>query len=474
MKRIHIIGAGLAGSEAALYLANRDIPVTLFDMKPEKPSKAHHQSSYAEIVCSNSLGSQLLSSASGLLKQELRMLGSSLLSIAEAVAVPAGQALAVDRERFSEAVTQALTEHPLIELVCKDVQELSPEAALSIIATGPMTSVGLSGHLSTMLQRSQLYFFDAASPIITRDSIDFSIAFSQNRYALEKAAQNDTAPDESYINCPLDASQYERLVNFLCNAEAIPLKDFEKEEAQYFESCLPVEVIASRGPETLRFGPMKPVGLINPHTQKRPHAVVQLRQDNREGTLFNMVGFQTNLRWGEQKSMIQSIPGLENADIVRYGVMHRNTYLHSPDVLLPTLQLQAFPNVLIAGQLTGTEGYTESIATGLIAAINAKRLFQGEAPLMMPAETMIGALTRYITREEARGQSFQPINSNWGILPALAPEPSATKQRIKDKKSRNQVRNQAFSARSKSELEAFSARHLGTAPQKPEYAETHS
>ncbi len=474
MKSVHIIGAGLAGSEAALYLANRGIPVSLFDMKPENPSKAHHQRSYGEIVCSNSLGSQLLSSASGLLKQELKMLDSSLLNIAETVSVPAGQALAVDRERFTKAVTEALTEHPLIELVCRDVQELSSEAALTIIATGPMTSAGLSEYLSTMLQRSQLYFFDAASPIITRDSIDFSVAFSQNRYALEKAAQNDSTPDESYINCPLDALQYERLVNFLCNAEAIPLKDFEKEEAQYFESCLPVEVIASRGPETLRFGPMKPVGLINPHTQKRPHAVVQLRQDNREGTLFNMVGFQTNLRWGEQKMMIQSIPGLENADIVRFGVMHRNTYLHSPDVLLPTLQLQAFPNVLIAGQLTGTEGYTESIATGLIAAINAERLFHGAPPLMMPAETMIGALTRYITREEARGQLFQPINSNWGILPALEPEPREAKQRIKDKKSRNQARNQGFCARSKAALEAFIARHLQTAPQKPEYAETHS
>jgi methylenetetrahydrofolate--tRNA-(uracil-5-)-methyltransferase len=425
--QVAIIGGGLAGTEAALQLANRGIRVRLHDMKPETRSPAHHSKNLAEIVCSNSFGS-LGESASGLLKREMRVLGCELIEIATAHAVPAGQALAVDREAFSEAVTQRVQQHPNIEFVAGDITTLPTDVAYTLIATGPLTSPGLVEQLGQLLKRNNLYFFDAAAPIIARDSINFDIAFMADRY--NKNLSSQEAP--SYINCPLNKEEYERLVTFINAAERTPMKAFEEQDVQktkFFESCMPVEEIARRGPDTLRYGPLKPVGLDDPRTGRWPYAVVQLRQDNAEGTLYNMVGFQTNIKWGAQKDMIQRIPGLENAEVVRYGVMHRNTFLHSPDVLQPTLQLKEHPTVFIAGQLTGTEGYTESVATGMLAAINIARLLEGQPCLPVPAETMLGALTRYITREEARGQNFQPINSNWGILPPLP-------ERVKDKKLR--------------------------------------
>lgn len=454
--RITVIGAGLAGSEAALQLAKRGFSVQLFDMKPEKRSPAHHSDNLAEIVCSNSFGSQNTEedvTASGLLKDEMARMGCELLKIARGVALPAGKALAVDRERFAEEVTARVKAEPLIEFIPRDVESLPEDVGAILIATGPLTSPGLVTTISKLLEREQLYFFDAASPIIARDSINFDVAFFQDRYNKGEA----TETGGSYINCPLEKPHYEALLNILLTGEKTELKDFEKESASYFESCLPVEVLASRGPQTLRYGPMKPVGINDPRTGRWPYAVVQLRQDNAEGTLYNMVGFQTNLKWGIQKEMIQLIPGLENAEVVRFGVMHRNTYIHSPEVLQPTLQLKKHPHIFFAGQLTGTEGYTESIATGMLAGINMGRLVSGEEPLTPPRETMLGALLHYITRPEAIQQSFQPINSNWGILPPL-PEGSFPRR---DKKARNRL----YANRSKETLEAFLPALVPTVPQ---------
>lgn len=438
---IDIIGAGLAGSEAALQLSKRGFKVRLYDMKPIQKSPAHHSEDFAEIVCSNSLGSQNFGedvTASGLLKAEMTQLDCELLKIAHQEALPAGKALAVDREGFARQVTELVRKQPNIECIVQDVTEIPLDSDAVLIATGPLTSAGLTESISRLLERQQLYFFDAAAPIITKDSINFDVAFIQDRY------DKGEVEGGSYINCPLEKADYEALLKVLLEGEKTELKSFEKESACYFESCLPVEVLASRGPETLRFGPMKPVGLLNPHTQTRPHAVVQLRQDNAEGTLYNLVGFQTNLKWGVQKEMIQRIPGLENAEVVRFGVMHRNTFIHSPEVLQPTLQLRKAPNVFFAGQLTGTEGYTESIATGLLAALNMARIVANEEAIALPRETMLGALTHYITRPEAAGHSFQPINSNWGILPEL-PEGSFKR---KDKKTRNKI----YAERSKTHL----------------------
>ena len=442
---IHVIGAGLAGSEAALQLAKRGHTVKLYEMKPNQKSAAHHSQHFAEIVCSNSLGSQNSGedvTASGLLKEELALLDCELLKIAHEVAIPAGKALAVDRERFAAQVTAVIQANPRIQVI-PEVVEAIPTEGLVLIATGPMTAPGLVRAMGELLQEDQLYFFDAASPIIARESINMEVAFYQDRYnhnysqgsALTPAEEDETSARGSYINCPLDKPQYEALLDILLHGEKTELKSFEKETAHYFESCLPVEVLASRGPETLRFGPMKPVGLDDPRTGRWPYAAVQLRQDNAEGTLYNLVGFQTNLKWGAQKEMIRRIPGLENAEVVRYGVMHRNTFINSPKVLQPTLQLKSYPHVFFAGQLTGTEGYTESIATGLLAALNIDRLTQSRSAVTLPRETMLGALLHYITRPEATKQSFQPINSNWGILPEL-PEGSFKR---KDKKARNQL-----------------------------------
>lgn len=454
-----------------MQLADGGYRVRLYDIKPEQRSPAHHSAQLAEIVCSNSLGSQNNGediSASGLLKEEMALLGSRLLAIAQEAAVPAGKALAVDRERFSAAVTERIRSHPRIAFVCEDVQILPEEPdALTLIATGPLTSEGLAASLARLLEREQLYFFDAAAPIVARDSINFGVAFFQDRYALERAGTHSASesrpteaqtPDGSYINCPLEKTDYEHLCQLLIEGEKTELKSFEEKPAHYFESCLPVEVLASRGLQTLRFGPMKPVGIIDPRTGKRPYAVVQLRQDNAEGTLYNLVGFQTNLKWGAQKEMIRRIPGLEQADIVRYGVMHRNTFIHSPEALQPTLQLKRHPRILVAGQLTGTEGYSESIACGLLAALNIARLAIGHAALIPPENTMLGALMRYITRPEAIGQNFQPINSNWGILPPL-PEGSVARR---DKKARNRL----YRDRALESISAWAAR-AGQVDQSP-------
>lgn len=424
---VAIIGGGLAGTEAALQLAKRGFKVRLHDLKPVKRSPAHHSDNLAEIVCSNSFGS-MGESASGLIKQELRRLGCELIEIATACAVPAGQALAVDRERFAEEVTQRIHSHPNIEFVAGDVTEIPEDARFVLIATGPLTSEGLTACLGRLLNRGNLYFFDAAAPILTKESINFDIAFVADRYNKNLSQQLEA----SYINCPLNQAEYERLVEFINHAERTEMKAFEEEALQktkFFESCMPIEEMARRGVETLRYGPLKPVGLDDPRTGRWPYAVVQLRQDNAEGTLYNMVGFQTNIKWGAQKEMIHLIPGLGEAEVIRYGVMHRNTFLHSPEVLLPTLQMKAHPHIWVAGQLTGTEGYTESVATGLWVALNIAECLQNRPPLVLPSETMLGALCRYITREEAIGQNFQPINSNWGILPNLG-------ERIKDKKER--------------------------------------
>ncbi len=456
--QIDVIGGGLAGSEAALQLAKRGLKVRLHEMKPVKRSPAHHSDDLAEIVCSNSFGSlnqEDVLTASGLLKDEMAHLDCELLKIAKQVSLPAGKALAVDRERFAAAVTQRIQAEPLIELIAEDVQDIPTDAQAVLIATGPLTSPGLVENIARLLERQQLYFFDAASPIIVRDSINFDVAFFQDRYGQDHSETSDTAKkpenEGSYINCPLEKEHYNALVELLLSGEKTELKDFEKESASYFESCLPVEVLASRGVQTLRFGPMKPVGLFNPHAGKRPYAVVQLRQDNTEGTLYNMVGFQTNLKWGVQGEMIRLIPGLENAEVVRYGVMHRNTFIHSPEVLQPTLQLKKHPHIFFAGQLTGTEGYTESIATGLMAALNIARLAEGQSPLILPRDTMLGALLHYITRPEGVKQSFQPINSNWGILPSL-PEGSFPR---KEKKTRNRL----YVVRALDALAAWSTQH---------------
>ncbi len=400
---VTVIGGGLAGSEAAWQLANLGIKVHFYEMRPKRMTPAHHTDKLAELVCSNSLGSFDPKSASALLKEELKILGSKLIELAWTHRVPAGQALAIDREGFGYAVTKAVMEHPNVIAHREELPEL-PEQGITIVATGPLTTESLAASISQVTGQEQLHFFDAASPILTRDSINFDKVFAQSRY---------NKGDGEYLNCPMNKDEYEVFYQALIAAERVELKEFEK-DTKYFESCLPVEVIASRGHKTLRFGPMKPVGLQDPRTGEKHFAVVQLRQDNAAADLFNIVGFQTNLKWGEQQRVFKLIPGLENAEFIRLGVMHRNTYLNSPVVLQPTLQLKAKPTIFFAGQLTGTEGYTESIATGLIAARNAARLFQGEAPLTISPNTMIGALLHYVTN--ANPKNFQPINSNWGIF----------------------------------------------------------
>lgn len=402
-KSVRVIGGGLAGSEAAWQLACEGIHVDLYEMRPVRKSPAHHTDRLAELVCSNSMGSFDGKNASALLKAEMKAMGAKLLQIAWECRVPAGNALAVDREGFANAVTDAIENNPNITLHRQEFPEIADDQ-VTVICTGPLTSDSLAESIKHITGTDALHFFDAASPILTRESIDESIVFGASRYGKGEGV---------YLNCPMNKEEYEAFWTALTSAERIELKDFEK-DTPYFESCLPVEVIASRGKDTLRFGPMKPVGLTDPRTQKRPYAVVQLRQDNAAANLFNIVGFQTNLKWGDQKTVFRMIPGLQNADFVRLGVMHRNTYLNSPLVLNRTLQLKARPNVLFGGQLTGVEGYTESMATGLLAAKNAARLLRGEEPLILPDDTMLGSLVRYITHPEQK--NLQPINANWGIL----------------------------------------------------------
>ncbi len=397
-----IIGAGLAGSEAALQLAKRGIKVKLYEMRPAIATGAHKTDKCAEFVCSNSLGSFDITNASGLLKKEMELLGGELIKAAYECQVPAGNALAIDREGFSEKITKKIENNPNITLVREEITEIPDTPA--IIASGPLTSTLFADRIKEFTKNEHLFFFDAIAPIVEAESIDFDIAFWQNRY-------NKGEP--SYINCPMNKEQYENFYEILTNAPRIELKEFEK-NAKFFESCLPVEVLASRGVDTLRFGPMKPIGLIDPRTEQENYAVVQLRQDNSAKTLFNLVGFQTNLKWGSQKELIHSIPGLENANIVRYGVMHRNTFINSPKILNPTLQTRIRADLFFAGQITGTEGYTESIASGLLAGINMAKYLNGETPVVLPKTTMLGALTNYIT--DPSHEKFQPINSNWGIV----------------------------------------------------------
>lgn len=402
---VKVIGAGLAGSEAALQLAKRGIKVKLYEMRPVKTTGAHKTEKFAEFVCSNSLGASDCSNASGLLKKEMEILDGELIKIARKCAVPAGNALAIDREMFSDTVTKQIEAEPDIEIIREEITEI-PEGTI-IIASGPLTSDKLSQSIKKFTENEHLHFFDAIAPIVEKDSIDFEKAFWASRYDKGEA---------SYINCPMNKEEYEKFYNILINAPKIELKEFEK-NAKFFESCLPIEVLASRGVDTLRFGPMKPVGLVDKRTGVENYAVVQLRQDNSAKTLFNLVGFQTNLKWGAQKELLQSIPGLENVNIVRYGVMHRNTFINSPKLLKPSLQSRKRANLFFAGQITGTEGYTESIASGLLAGINAAKYLNNEELLVLPQETMLGALTNYIT--DKNHDKFQPINSNWGIVPPV-------------------------------------------------------
>lgn len=415
---VNVIGAGLAGSEASLQLAQRGIKVNLYEMRPEKSTGAHKTEKFAEFVCSNSLGASDCTNASGLLKKEMELLGGELIRIARECAVPAGTALAIDRELFSQTVTEKICSNPNINVVKQEVNEI-PDG-YTIMASGPLTSDSLAQSIKDFTQSEHLHFFDAIAPIVEKDSIDFDKAFWASRYDKGEA---------SYINCPMNKEQYENFYNILMNAPKIELKEFEK-NAKFFESCLPIEVLASRGVDTLRFGPMKPVGLVDKRTGEENYAVVQLRQDNSAKTLFNLVGFQTNLKWGSQKELLQSIPGLENVNIVRYGVMHRNTFINSPKILKPTLQTKKRETLFFAGQLTGTEGYTESIATGMLAGINMAKLINGEPLLVLPKETILGALTQYISDENH--EKFQPINSNWGIVsPIELPKKERKNKKLK-------------------------------------------
>lgn len=415
---INVIGAGLAGSEAALQLAKRGFKVKLYEMRPKKNTGAHKTEKFAEFVCSNSLGASDCSNASGLLKKEMELLGGELINIARECSVPAGNALAIDRELFSETVTQRILQNSNITVIKEEVTEI-PDG-YTIMASGPLTSDSLADSIKEFTQSEHLHFFDAIAPIVEKDSIDFDKAFWASRYDKGEA---------SYINCPMNKEQYEKFYDILINAPKIELKTFEQ-NAKFFESCLPIEVLASRGVDTLRFGPMKPVGLVDKRTGEENYAVVQLRQDNSAKTLFNLVGFQTNLKWGSQKELLQSIPGLENVNIVRYGVMHRNTFINSPKVLNASLQTRKRLDLFFAGQLTGTEGYTESIATGMLAGINMARYINGEELLVLPKETMLGALTQYISDENH--DKFQPINSNWGIVsPVELPKKERKNKKLK-------------------------------------------
>lgn len=417
IKEITVIGAGLAGSEAALTLASLGHKVTLIEAKPTEMSPAHHNLGYAEVVCSNSFKSNDPYTAHGLLKAELRILGSKLLAVADEVKVPAGGALAVDRERFSARITEMINAEPNITVVNKKVESIDTDNNV-IIATGPLTLEPLSEYLSGLIG-GRLYFYDAAAPIISADSIDYSRTFSASRY--------DKGEGDDYINCPLTKDEYYTFIKELVSAQRATLKEFEKGEI--FEGCMPVEVMAMRGVDTLRFGPLKPVGMTDPTTGKRPFAVVQLRRENEEGSMLNIVGFQTNLKFDEQKRVFGLIPALKNAEFLRYGVMHRNTYINAPEAINKYFQLKKYPSVFVAGQLSGVEGYVESIASGLIAALNMDRMICGKAPIELPTESMLGALTAYL---EKPNSDFQPMNANFGLLPPLT-------EQIKDKALRKQV-----------------------------------
>lgn len=426
MNKVIILGAGLAGSEAAWQLAEAGIDVELYEMRPKVMTPAHHTALFAELVCSNSLRGAAIENAVGLLKEEMRTLNSLIMKAADAHCVPAGGALAVDRNDFSEMITNTLCNHPRITVSHAEVLEI-PSGRPLIIATGPLTSPGLSTAIAGLTGNEYLYFYDAAAPIVTADSLNMKIIYRASRYG---------KGDDDYLNCPMTKAQYELFYQEITCAQTAPVKNFEK--LVVFEGCMPIETMATRGIDTMRFGPMKPVGLRHPETGEMPYAVVQLRQDNRSATLYNLVGFQTHLQWPEQQRVFRLIPGLENADFVRYGVMHRNTFINSPKILQPTLQMKEQPQIFFAGQITGVEGYVESAASGLVAGINASRLLQGRKPQVFPEQTAHGALCHYIT--QADSAHFQPMNINFGLLPPL-------EHKIKDKKVKNQtIANRALAA----------------------------
>lgn len=413
-KKVTIIGAGLAGSEAAWQVANAGVPVDLYEMRPVKKTPAHQTENFAELVCSNSLRGNSLTNAVGVLKEEMRRLNSIIIGSADQTAVPAGGALAVDRDSFSETITEKIKNHPLITIKNEEITDI-PEGIV-IIATGPLTSESLSQKIQEFNGSEGFYFYDAAAPIIDKSTIDMDKVYLKSRYNKGEAA---------YLNCPMTEEEFNAFHEALVNAEVVPLRTFEKEK--FFEGCMPIEVMAQRGIKTMLFGPMKPVGLEDPKTGKRPYAVIQLRQDNAAASLYNIVGFQTHLKWGEQKRVFRMIPGLENAEFVRYGVMHRNSFMNSPELLKPTYQSKKRDDLFFAGQMTGVEGYVESAASGLLAGINAARLAKGEEPIEFPRETTLGSMAYYITHAE--GKHFQPMNANFGLFPELP-------ERIRDKKER--------------------------------------
>ncbi len=428
--QVHVIGAGLAGCEAAWQLASLGIKVKLFEMRPNVSSPAHHTENFAELVCSNSLRAANIENAVGLLKEEMRRFNSLIMECADATAIPAGGALAVDREKFSSMITQKILSNSNIEVIREEVTQI-PNNEYVIISSGPLTSQKLGATISKMMKEEYLHFYDAAAPIITYESLNIEKIFKASRY--DKG-------ESDYINCPMNEEEYNTFYNELINAELAPIKEFEKESV--FEGCMPVETMAKRGQMTLLFGPLKPVGLIDPNTGKRPHAVVQLRQDNKEATLFNIVGFQTRLKWGEQKRVFSMIPGLENAEFARYGVMHRNTFINSPKLLESTLSVKANNKLMFAGQITGVEGYIESASSGLVAGINMSRIIKGKPPLIFPKTTALGALCNYIT--DTTIKNFQPMNVNFGIFPPL------------DVKIKNKVeRNKEYANRSLIDLSNF-------------------
>jgi methylenetetrahydrofolate--tRNA-(uracil-5-)-methyltransferase len=450
-----VIGAGLAGSEAAWQAAQAGARVKLFEMRPHRMTSAHQTSQLAELVCSNSLGSDLPDRALGLLKNELRRLGSLIIDCADRHAVPAGGALAVDRSGFSEAVTAAVGSHPNIDLQREELADI-PAGVPVIVATGPLTSPALSEAIRRLAGESSLYFFDAMAPIVTGDSIDLTVAFRQSRYDKDKPLNlaetgpgaGPAEPEGDYINCPMDKDEYSAFVEAVNTAEKSSLREFEADEGarRYFEGCLPIEVLAARDPLALAYGPMRPVGLRDPRTGRRPYAVVQLRQDNAAGTLYNLVGFQTNIKWGDQERVLRMIPGLAGAEFVRFGQMHRNTFINSPRLLRPTLQWHERDDLFFAGQVTGTEGYVGSTAGGLLAGRNAVRVARGQAPLELPQTTMMGALFHYITHAEPK--DFQPMKANFGLMPEL-------EQTVRDKRKRLA----AYAARALADLDTLIRTH---------------
>ena len=419
MKKVIIVGAGMAGSEAAWQVAQRGIKVDLYEMRPEKSTPAHRTEKFAELVCSNSLRGAGLENAVGLLKEEMRQLNSIIMESADINRVPAGGALAVDREGFSQYITDKVKNHPNVTVINKEIETIPQEDdAITIIASGPLTSEVLAKSIGELTGQDYFYFYDAAAPLISKESIDMSKAYRASRYGKGTA---------DYINCPMDKEEYEKFWQELTTAELASIKEFEK--AKFFEGCMPVEEMARRGIDTLLYGPLKPVGLEDPKTGKRPYAVVQLRQDNAADSLYNIVGFQTHLKWPEQKRVFGLIPGLENAEFVRYGVMHRNTFINSPELLRPTLQYKDRDDLLFAGQMTGVEGYIESAASGLVAGVNAAYLAKGENPVIFPEQTAHGSMCKYITSAVAK--HFQPMNANFGLMPPL-------EERIRDKKLKKQ------------------------------------